>query len=58
MARINKLEISRVKFDSHRMTDLNHFTKNMMIKPEIFADPARLIFASRTNAIDLSEGNF
>jgi hypothetical protein len=57
MSKIKNLEIGRVKFDSGRMTDLNHFTKNMMLKPEVFNDAARLIFASRTNSMDLSNGN-
>lgn len=58
MAReINKLQVRKAKFDSRRMTDLNHWTKNMAIKPEIFVPAHRRLFASKTNSLNLSQGN-
>lgn len=58
MAReINKLQVRKARFDSRRMTDLNHWTKNMAIKPEIFVPAHRRLFASKTNSLNLSQGN-
>lgn len=54
---INKLQVRKVRFDSKRMTDLNHWSKNMALKPEIFENPHRTMFASRTNSLNLSQGN-
>lgn len=55
--KINKLQVRRAKFDSKRMTDLNHWSRNLALKPEVFEAPHRALFASRTNNINLSTGN-
>ena len=57
MPKINKLQVRVNKFDSTRMTDLNHWSKNMAIKPEVFEAPDRIMFASKTNNVNLSKGN-
>lgn len=54
---INKLQVRRSTFDSTRMTDLNHWSKNMALKPEIFVPAHRQLFASKTNTLNLSNGN-
>jgi len=54
---INKLQVRSGRFDSTRMTDLNHWTRNRAIKPEVFDYAHRLLFASRTNQLNLSQGN-
>ena len=54
---INKLQVRLGKFDSTRMTDLNHWSKSLAIKPEVFEAPHRQLFASKTNSINLSTGN-
>lgn len=55
---INKLQVRRARFDSSKMTDLNHWSKNLAIKPEVFTNPHRTLFASKTNSLNLSSGNF
>lgn len=55
--KINKLQVRKSTFDSTRMTDLNHWSKNLAIKPEVFEAPHRAIFASKTNSMNLSQGN-
>lgn len=55
---ISKLQVRQTKFDSTRMTDLNHWSKNLALKPEVFTDPTRVMFASKTNALNLSGQNF
>lgn len=55
--RIDKLQIRKTKFDSTRMTDLNHWSKLLALKPTVFEAPDRLLFASRSNSINLSTGN-
>lgn len=58
MARkINKLQVRRARFDSRRMTDLNHWSKNLAIKPEVFTPAHRTLFASKTDSLNLSKGN-
>jgi hypothetical protein len=54
---INQLQVRQAKFDSTRMTDLNHWSKNMALKPEVFEGPNRELFASKTNSLNLSKGN-
>lgn len=54
---INKLQVRQAKFDSKRMTDLNHWSKNLALKPTVFEAPHRMLFASRTNSLNLSSGN-
>lgn len=54
---INKLQVRQAKFDSKRMTDLNHWSRNLAIKPEVFEAPHRMLFASKTNSLNLSTGN-
>lgn len=54
---INKLQVRQAKFDSTRMTDLNHWSKNLAIKPTVFEAPQRALFASKTNSLNLSTGN-
>lgn len=57
MSKINQLQVKVSKFDSNKFTDLNHWSKTLGIKPEVFENPHRMLFASRTNAINLSKGN-
>lgn len=58
MARkINKLQVRKARYDSKRMTDLNHWSKNMAIKPEVFEPAHRTLFASKTTNLNLSTGN-
>lgn len=54
---INKMQVRTAKFDSTKMTDLNHWSKNLALKPEIFTDADRMLFASKTNSLNLSNGN-
>jgi len=54
---INKLQVRQSRFDSTRMTDLNHWSKQMALKPEVFEGPHRTLFASKTNSLNLSKGN-
>lgn len=54
---INKLQVRQARFDSTRMTDLNHWSKQMAIKPEVFEGPHRTLFASKSNGLNLSQGN-
>ena len=54
---INKLQVRQAKFDSKRMTDLNHWSKNLALKPTVFEAPHRMLFASKTNSLNLSTGN-
>lgn len=54
---INKLQVRQARFDSRRMTDLNHWSKNLALKPEVFEAPHRMLFASKTNSLNLSSGN-
>ena len=56
--KISDLQVRQAKFDSTRMTDLNHWSKNMAIKPEVFEAPHRMLFASKTNTMNLSQSNF
>ena len=55
--KIHKLQVRKAKFNSTRMTDLNHWSRNLAIKPEVFEAPHRAIFASKTNSLNLSNGN-
>ncbi len=55
--RINKLQVRQSRFNSARMTDLNHWSKQRMIKPVVFDSAHRLLFASKTNTLNLSQGN-
>lgn len=57
MAKISKLQVRQTRFDSNRMTDLNHWTKALAVKPEVFEAPHRMLFASRTSDMNLSGGN-
>lgn len=54
---INKLQVRQARFDSSRMTDLNHWSKNLAIKPTVFEAPQRALFSSKTNSLNLSSGN-
>ena len=54
---INKLQVRQAKFDSKKMTDLNHWSKNLALKPTVFEAPQRALFASKTNNLNLSGGN-
>jgi len=54
---INKLQVRSGRFDSTRMTDLNHWTKARAIKPQVFDYAHRMLFASKTNQLNLSQGN-
>ena len=49
---INKLQVRQARFDSTRMTDLNHWSKQMARKPEVFEGPHRTLFASKTNSLN------
>jgi hypothetical protein len=58
MEQINQLQVRQGKFDSTRMTDLNHWSKNMAIKPTVFEAANRVLFSSKTNSgLNLSNGN-
>lgn len=54
---ISKLQVRMAKFDSTKMTDLNHWSKMMAIKPEVFEYAHRKMFSSRTSTVNLSQGN-
>lgn len=54
---INKLQVRQARFDSTKMTDLNHWSKNLAIKPTVFEAPQRALFSSKTNSLNLSGGN-
>lgn len=54
---ISKLQVRTSRFDSSRMTDLNHWNAMLALKPEVFSDSNRILFASRTNSLNLSKGN-
>lgn len=54
---INKLQVRQAKFDSTRMTDLNHWSRNLALKPTVFEAPQRALFSSKTNNLNLSQGN-
>jgi len=54
---INKLQVRQATFDSNRMTDLNHWSRNLALKPTVFEAPHRALFASKTNSLNLSSGN-
>jgi hypothetical protein len=55
--KINKLQVRQAKFNSTKMTDLNHWSNQLAIKPTVFEAPTRAIFASKTNSLNLSSGN-
>ena len=55
--KINKLQVRQSKFNSTRMTDLNHWSNQLAIKPTVFEAPTRTLFASKTNNLNLSNGN-
>lgn len=54
---LSTLQVREAKFDSTRMTDLNHWTKCMAIKPEVFQEADQVLFASRTGSMNLANGN-
>mgnify|MGYP003638415726 FL=1 len=54
---INKLQVRQSRFDSSKMTDLNHWSKNLALKPTVFEAPQRALFSSKTNSLNLSNGN-
>ena len=55
--KINKLQVRQAKYSSTKMTDLNHWSNQLAIKPTVFEAPTRAIFASKTNSINLASGN-
>ena len=54
---INKLQVRQARFDSTKMTDLNHWSKNLALKPTVFEAPQRALFSSKTNSLNLAGGN-
>lgn len=54
---INNLQVRKARFNSTRMTDLNHWSKALALRPEVMEPAHRLMFASKTNSINLSTGN-
>lgn len=54
---ISKLQVRKARFDSRRMTDLNHWTTMMAKAPMVFENTERALFASKTNSLNLSNGN-
>lgn len=54
---INQLQVRKSKFNSLQMTDLNHWSKNLALKPSVFEPAHRMLFASKTNSLNLSQGN-
>jgi len=55
--KINKLQIRNAKFNSTAMTDLNHWSNQLALKPTVFEAPTRVMFSSRTNSLNLATGN-
>jgi len=55
--KINKLQVRQAQFNSTKMTDLNHWSNQLAIKPTVFEAPTRAIFASKTNSLNLGTGN-
>lgn len=53
---INKLQVRHGKFSSTGMTDLNHWSTQLALKPTVFEAPTRALFASKTNSLNLSHG--
>lgn len=54
---LNTLQVRKAKFNSSKFTDLNHWTKAMALKPEVFEASDRFLFASKTNSMNLSGGS-
>lgn len=55
---INTMQVRKARFDSLKMTDLNHWTKQRAIKPTVFDEAHRTLFASMTNSkLNLTGGN-
>lgn len=54
---IKNLQVRQAKFDSTRMTDLNHWTKNLALKPTVFEPAHKMLFASKTGNLNLSGGS-
>ena len=55
--KINKLQVRQAKFNSTKMTDLNHWSSQLAIKPTVFEAPTRALFSSKTNTLNLATGN-
>lgn len=55
--KISKIQVRTAKFDSNKMVDLNHWSKSMALKPEVFEPAHRELFASRTNSLSLGKEN-
>lgn len=55
--KINRLQVRKTRFDSTRMTDLNHWSVTMAKAPTVFEPVHRALFASKTNNLNLSQGN-
>ena len=54
---INKMQVRQSRFDSTKMTDLNHWTKNAWLKPTVFGPAEQVLFSSRTNTLNFTGGN-
>jgi hypothetical protein len=54
---LNSLQVRKAKFDSTKMTDYNHWSKMRAIKPTVFDEAHRTLFASKTNSLNLTGGN-
>lgn len=55
---LNTLQVRRAKFDSTKHIDLNHWSKQLALKPEKFEMADRFMFSSKTNSVNLSTGGF
>ena len=58
MNKISQLQARQAKYNSTRMTDLNHWGTLMKLKPEVFHPADRKLFASKLGSgVDLSGGD-
>lgn len=54
---ISPIQARHATFDSTQMLDLNHFSRIRALKPEIFEERHRMLFASQSNDFNYSSGN-
>ena len=54
---ISKLQVRTAKYESSKMTDLNHWSTNLALAPEVFLPAHRKMFSSRCSTVNLSKGN-
>lgn len=54
---ISPIQARHATYDSTQMLDLNHFSRIRALKPEVFEDKYRMLFASQSNDFNYSSGN-